>query len=93
MRVGHRNLDIHVMAPACDPERLLFHLREVIGEHFKGDRPVWNGRQHSQRKAFVISDPGFSHQRGISSEAADQRMTVQSAHLGKRGAVGKNLNF
>ena len=38
--VGHRNLDVDVLAPGGDLQRLPLHLVELVGEHLEGDRAV-----------------------------------------------------
>ena len=57
--VGHRNLDIDVVAPRGDLARLLFHGGKVVGEHLERNRPIGNGFEHVERERFVVGDAGL----------------------------------
>ena len=90
--VGNRNLDVNVCTPACDFERLLFHLAKLIGEHFKGDGAIRNACQNLPRKGLIIANTRLPHQRRIGRESRNQRIPIQSKHLAWICAIGKDLH-
>ena len=92
-RIGDGDLDVDVLAPAGELERLALHLREFVGKDLEGDGLGGDGLEDVLGEGLVILDAGLLHQGGVGGEALDVGLGVEVEDAGLVGAVGVDLDL
>jgi len=91
--IGDWNLDVDVLPPARDFERLTLHLFELVGENFEGKRLFSNVIQYILAEFAIISHAGFSHKCRICGKPTNPRIRIHLKHASLVGAVRKQLDL
>jgi hypothetical protein len=92
-RVGDGDFHVDVVAPGSNPQGLLLHLVEVVGENFEGKGPVGNRMRQVAAEGFVVGDAGLPHQGRVGGKAADPGIPGQIENRLLVGAIGENLDL
>ncbi len=86
------NLDVNVLLPVADFQRLPAHLGELVGEHLEGDRLVRDDFEHALGERLVVGDADLFHQGRVGGQPLDVRLSVEVDDALAVRAVGENFD-